>query len=657
MKRYGVCFTALMVVAISAACFGDVHEVYTGSNEHIERVTFGTPVVEQISTLGSNMPGIAYHQNKIYWSRYYEDMVCCANADGTSVQELITGTARPRDLQIDTVNQKLYWLSSNTIYRANLDGSDIESVFRPGVGNITSFYVHVPSSKVYWIEYDPLSHDRAIQRSNLDGSVIEDITPSGLILGPSALQTSSIAVTSDAVYFSGDMFEANLLYRMNLDGTNPTAIRTTGDFVTNVIVNESDGTMYWSSIESGYPQKSKIYRSSTTGTYDKLMVSYDYSFIVRFTQGTNALYWTLETGVFKIDLLPSQIIADVTQEIADIKSIFTANEYVGSVYWSEMDGVSDFPNLTAGTGAIYQVNSDGSSQTTIHSGLNSVLGIEVDAENNYLYWADLLGGAIQRSHLDGSNSETLIADAGIPIMLALDKTRNILYWNTYLTGEIKSYDLTTQAVATVTTSASDSGCLAVDSTTNKIYFRSGDIARINPDGTEKEYISSFASHLAVDTTAEYLYMIRNGTLHFVDINNPTEDVGIDQISGDYLTLRTEPPQSLTIIGSRYAALGAHVILRVGGLPALVGNVTYEWYRDGALIPGAVTDTYEIASAGYEHSGTYHVMVTDESKGIFMSSPFVLIVTDSPLPAANLIMLGMLTLVLTGLGAKNIRKRN
>ena len=647
MKKGIIFFMVGVLAAISVTAFSEVYEVYTGSNDHISRYNFKIPEVTQIQTTSTNNSGIAYHQEKVYWSNTTTDIIYCSNTDGTELQELITGENNPGYLCLDAVNDKFYWKTSAIIRRANLDGTGIETVLTAG-GAVVDLAVHGTMGKIFWAEGP--SFGRSLKRADLDGTNIEQIALSEQY----AQQINAFSVDSSHIYFAS-WFRPGEVFRVNHDGSNLISVMgMLPNPVFSVLVDEANNTLYWSE-QAGTPYY--IYRQRLDESESEGIATATEFGGFSFTKGQDALYWTQSAGVFKIDLLQKQILADVSKDIADIKTIFSPGEYAGSVYWSELDGFTDFPALVAGSGAIYRIDSDGSNQETIHSGLNSVLGIEVDADRGYLYWADVLGGTIQRSGLDGSAPETLVSDAGIVATLALDTTRNIIYWNTLVQGEIRSYDITSQVMTTIATDAYDEFGLAVDSIANKIYYQRNDIWRMNPDGTGKEvFYSTKPDCFTLDADGGTLYMMDN-SLRLLDINNPTEMTYISQISGERLALRTLPPQSLTIIGSRYAALGAHVVLRVGGLPALVDTVAYEWYRDGALIPGAVTDTYEIAAAGYEHSGTYHVMVTDESKGIFMSSPFVLIVTDSPLPAANLIVLGILTVILTGLGAKSIRKRN
>ncbi|MCA9171801.1 MAG: hypothetical protein KDB23_29235, partial [Planctomycetales bacterium] len=72
---------------------------------------------------------------------------------------------------------KMYWSDrgSNTIRRANLDGTIIETLVS-GLGEARGVAVDYQHEQIYWVDN---GHNK-IQRSRLDGSHIEDLVTSGL---------------------------------------------------------------------------------------------------------------------------------------------------------------------------------------------------------------------------------------------------------------------------------------------------------------------------------------------------------------------------------------------------------------------------------------------------------------------------------------------
>jgi low density lipoprotein receptor-related protein 5/6 len=93
-----------------------------------------------------------------------------ANADGSNEQLLHTGGA-PTDAAYDPIENKLYVATGDDIYRLNPDGSGFESVI-PTSQNRYMEYAVVDSRgrRLYWTN----TVARAIQRSNLDGSNVQD---------------------------------------------------------------------------------------------------------------------------------------------------------------------------------------------------------------------------------------------------------------------------------------------------------------------------------------------------------------------------------------------------------------------------------------------------------------------------------------------------
>lgn len=80
--------------------------------------------------------------------------------------------------------------------------------------------------------------------------------------------------------------------------------------------------------------------------------------------------------------------------------------------------------------------------------------------------------------------------------------------------------------------------------------------------------------------------------------------------------------------------GAPLELRVG-FEGAVGEVTYQWLKDGAPIADATTDRYCIASLQPEDGGYYVCAVTDETKATRQTPPaYVQVFAPGSLPAAH-----------------------
>ena len=127
---------------------------------------------------------------KIYWTaqgEYYkgkreqfEGLIQRANLDGSQVETLLSKLENiPTGIALDITKSKMYWSGSDRIQRANLDGSQVESVVSEPAGRLT---LDVTEGQVYWSRSDK------IKRANLDGSGVETLisgldSATGIALG------------------------------------------------------------------------------------------------------------------------------------------------------------------------------------------------------------------------------------------------------------------------------------------------------------------------------------------------------------------------------------------------------------------------------------------------------------------------------------------
>lgn len=101
--------------------------------------------------------------------------------------------------------------------------------------------------------------------------------------------------------------------------------------------------------------------------------------------------------------------------------------------------------LYVGTGTqIIRVNGDGTSPTTIATGLSNVNGMAIDAVNGKVYWAEQGVNRIARSNLDGSSIETVVnttyAGTTTERGVALDGNGG-LYWTDSATDGVYFADI------------------------------------------------------------------------------------------------------------------------------------------------------------------------------------------------------------------------
>ena len=89
------------------------------------------------------------------------------NLNGSSFQpNLITGLNSPKDIVVDRERDQLYWTESDSIWRADLNGSNREA-FAPNLGELES--ITIAGGKIYSIERPGGEQHWQIRSSTLDG--------------------------------------------------------------------------------------------------------------------------------------------------------------------------------------------------------------------------------------------------------------------------------------------------------------------------------------------------------------------------------------------------------------------------------------------------------------------------------------------------------
>ena len=144
-----------------------------------------TVVVKDAEDLGDTFAeeiAVDLAGGKLYWrSTYY---IYRANLNGTNIEEIFSGSGSSGVLYafaLDTVNRKLYTTGENLIRRANLDGTNIE-IIATGLGIPVDLVLDVAGGSMYWLEYlFPQAGGRQfkIQCANLDGGNIRTLISGG----------------------------------------------------------------------------------------------------------------------------------------------------------------------------------------------------------------------------------------------------------------------------------------------------------------------------------------------------------------------------------------------------------------------------------------------------------------------------------------------
>lgn len=198
----------------------------------------------------------------------------------------------------------------------------------------------------------------------------------------------ALDLASGKIYYADN--GADVIYRMNLDGTSRVQILLTGpvagtSFPADVRLNLAGGHLYFCD-----QQKGQLRRCSLDGS----------NAVVLLTDSVYQPYY--------LDL--------------DLNA--------GKIYWGDFDGV------TSNTGSVFRANLDGSGRETVVTGNLETRGVCVDPAGGMLYWVNRNAGTIHRCPLSAlpvnvTSSpavQTLYSGLDTPHGLALDVRAGKIYW-------------------------------------------------------------------------------------------------------------------------------------------------------------------------------------------------------------------------------------
>ena len=191
-----------------------------------------------------------------------------ANLDGSQAEILIMTESSPIGLALDLVDDKLYWTEprAGKISRASLDGFEIEPLLHSS--NPRYLALNLAAGKLYWTSgstFDRSDRTRksgSIQRANLDGSEIETLVDHA----SGARNPQGIALDAAA----GKLYWADAskgsLYQANLDGTQVSALPGTEGSPRGLALDAAAGKLYWTDSKDG------LYRANLDGSGVELLL-------------------------------------------------------------------------------------------------------------------------------------------------------------------------------------------------------------------------------------------------------------------------------------------------------------------------------------------------------------------------------------------------
>ena len=217
---------------------GDISQADMNSDGQIDYVDVWLIATQFVlQQIGGQQPPDA-GPSRMYWLDRGTDRIQRANLDGSNVESLVTaGLNGPKELALDVAGGKMYWTDNGTdkIQRANLDGSQVEDLVTVGLIGPAALELDVAAGRMYWTD----QRTGKIQRANLDGSGVED-----LVAGLSDPQGLALDIAAGRMYWTDQ--GAKVIRRANLDGSEIRDLVTSGlRAPTALVLDTENGKMYW----------------------------------------------------------------------------------------------------------------------------------------------------------------------------------------------------------------------------------------------------------------------------------------------------------------------------------------------------------------------------------------------------------------------------
>ena len=333
-----------------------------GSNA--ENVITGPELIGHLTEIALDVAG-----GKLYWTNTDSDtnrsIIYRANLDGSDVETLME-RERIIDFALDLDQGRLYWTGARgTIQRASLDGTNVEVLFAPEVRWPDGMALDVGRGKMYWS--DPIVG--SIQRADLDGSGIEVLVseldePRGIAL-----------IVGSKIYWADS--GTGKIQAANLDGSQVEDIVTGLDHPNAIALDRRRSKIYWT--DGGiipYTQGATIQRSNLDGSHIENIATMHYtSGYLALDGGRSKIYWTNGTdsvyGTIQRSNLDGSHIENIVTDTDSFWSRFgaIALDLVGNkIYWGSLTTWPSYENAPIPYGAgIYRSNLDGSHVENISS--------------------------------------------------------------------------------------------------------------------------------------------------------------------------------------------------------------------------------------------------------------------------------------------------
>lgn len=494
---------------------------------------------------------------KVYWTEPYQNKIFRANLNGSNVETLISsGVSGPFGIALHTAANYFLFADSGSakLRRANLDGSNLVDVLGGSFYNVTGLALDAGTGKMVWTD----SVYNKISRANLSGQGIEELITSGLS-DPDAI---ALDPANGKMYWTD--YGTNKVQRANLDGS------LIQDLATNNLNNPNGLAIDFSTLSLYWADSSakKITRANLDGSspQDIPVPSPNFSGGAALDPTHGKIYWVDAGRIRRANVDGSQM-----EFVVELPQSGTAYDVAldlknGYLYWSSLLSPPDDSKR------IYRSRLDGSQiEDIVTVEGNGLLGIDFDPAEEKIYWVDRTKHSIHRANGDGSEQEEVLThNLGLIHGMALDLAREKLILADTGLNKIRQVNLDGTEVETLVNQANLlESQVVLDFTAQKIYWTGESaIRRANFDGSQVElWMTQGVEHargIAIDAIGGKIYWANRGVSNFTHpdgsiwranlngsgaesvltgLNNP-DSMGIDISGGKFYWADTQENSTL-----------------------------------------------------------------------------------------------------------------
>ena len=392
---------------------------------------------------------------------------------------------------------KMYWAACRGLQRSDLDGSNIEDIIT-GLRRPNRVALDAAGGKMYW------THGcGGIQRANLDGSNFED-----LVTGFSVTEGIALDVAGGKMYWTDR--NAAKIQRANLDGSDVEDLVSGLGGPGALALDVAAGKMYWTDTITD-----KIQRANLDGSdIEDLATGLDRPGGLALDVAGGEMYWT-ELDVFPNKLRRAKLDGSNVEDLNAVGILIFINSLEldiaeGKIYWA--DGA---------TRKIQRANLNGSNIEDLITSIGRPDGLTLDIAGGKMYWTDagVFPNKIQRANLDGSNVEDLVIGLSRPFGFAFDTPGGKIYWADGSTNKLQRANLDGSNIEDLLTDNNSPAVVALDIVGGKIYWTnaaSGNIQRANLDGSSiEELLTGLSNPLSIALD------VAEGKMYWTNANSDT----------------------------------------------------------------------------------------------------------------------------------------